>query len=228
MSRSLTPIQKRGLLLKLAVVAVLLGGAGVLLLKGVDFRHLLEVTLDWIRSVGPVPFFVGLAILPALGFPLLAFTLSAGPVFGDQLGMPLVTTLVLVSLVINLALTYWLARYAFRPLLESLIKRLGYSLPHVAKDDQLSLAIVIRVTPGPPFFVQGYLLGLAKVPFRTYMVVSTLFAGSFSVAVLFFGDSLVNGEGKMAFLAFSALVVMTVLVQWVRRRYARRKLAEPV
>ncbi|HEU5080126.1 MAG TPA: VTT domain-containing protein [Opitutaceae bacterium] len=174
-------------------------------------------------------FFIGMAILPAVGFPLLAFTLSAGPVFAPQLGMPLVAVLVIVSLTVNVALTYWLARYAFRPMLESLIKRMGYSLPQVAADDHLSLAIIVRVTPGPPFFVQGYLLGLAKVPFWTYMIVSTLFAGAFSLAVLFFGESIVNGRGKMAFLAFSAFVALTVLVHWMRKRYTRgKKMADVV
>lgn len=216
---------KRGLLLKLAIVGVVFGVVALLLLRGVNIKEVLNQTLAWIRSVGPTAFFCAMAVLPAIGFPLLAFSLSAGPVFVPQLGLPVVILLVTLSLTANLALTYWLARYAFRPILEKLIVRLGYSLPQVAEQDQMSLTILVRVTPGPPFFVQGYLLGLAGVPFKIYMLISLLIAGSQAVAIVIFGESLVNGRGKIAFLAFGLIVAFSVLVQWLRRRYARKKVS---
>lgn len=225
MTGSGSPSSKRGLLLKLGVVVAVAAILAALLLRGVNLRELIDQVLAWIRSVGPGVFFAAMVVLPALGFPLLAFTLPAGPVFGPQLGMPMTILLVLLSLTLNLALTYWLARYAFRPLLEGLIRKLGYGLPKVSAEDHLSLAILVRVTPGPPFFVQGYLLGLAGIPFRIYMLVSLIFTGAFSVAVVLFGDSLMNGRGKLALLAFSVIVALSVLVQWLRRRYAKKKLA---
>jgi len=224
MTAPVSPSRKKGLLLKLAIVGVLGGAIALLLLRGVNFRVLLDQTLAWIRSVGPWAFFTAMAILPSFGFPLLAFTLSAGPVFVPQLGMPVVIMLVTASIAFNLVLTYWLARYAFRPTLESLIRRLGYQLPQVAPEDRLSLAILVRVTPGPPFFLQSYLLGLAEVPLRVYMIVSCLITIPQAIAVILFGDSLVNGKGKVAFVAFSLIVALSILVQWVRRRYTRKKL----
>lgn len=224
MTAPTSPAPKKGLLLKLAVVAVVGVGVALLLLRGVNLRQLLDQALAWIRSVGPGPFFVGMAILPSFGFPLLAFTLSAGPIFSAELGMPLVILLVTVCITVNLALTYWLARYAFRPALESLIRRLGYQLPQVAAQDRLSLTVLVRVTPGPPFCLQSYLLGLAEVPLRTYMVVSCLITIPQAIAVILFGDSLVKGKGKVAFVAFSLIVALSVLVQWVRRRYTQKKL----
>ena len=216
--------QRKGLLLKLAVLAVFgLAGAWVLL-RGVNLRELLEHILAWIRSVGPAAFFTALAILPAFGFPVLAFTLSAGPVFSPQLGLGWVIALTLLSMTVNMAFTYWLARYAFRPFLEGLIKRLGYSLPQVAAEDHVSLAVLVRITPGPPFFVQGYLLGLANVPFKIYMAASLPIAGSFAVSVIVFGDSIMHGRAKVAFFAVSMLIALSVIVQMVRRRMARRKL----
>lgn len=219
-----SPTPKKSLLLKLGILALVGAGIVLLLLRGVNVRQLLDQALAWIRSVGPGAFFVGMAVLPSFGFPLLAFTLSAGPVFSAQLGMPLVIMLVTLSITVNLALTYWLARYAFRPTLEALIRRLGYQLPQVAVQDRLSLTVLVRVTPGPPFFLQSYLLGLAEVPLRTYMIVSCLITIPQAIAVILFGDSLVKGKGKVAFVAFSLIVALSVLVQWVRRRYTRKKL----
>ena len=224
MTVPVTPTRKKGLLLKLALLGVVLGAVGVLLLRGVDLRQLLDQTLAWIRGVGPWAFFTGMAVLPSFGFPLLGFTLPAGPVFVPQLGMPMVILLVTLAISVNLALTYWLARCAFRPVLEGLIRKLGYQLPQVPPQDRLSLTVVLRVTPGPPFFLQSYLLGLAEVPFRVYMGVSCLITIPQAIALILFGDSLMQGKGKVALIALSLIVALSVMIQWVRRRYARKKL----
>lgn len=215
---------RKSLIIKLAVVGVFFCVGALLLLRGVDLKEVVNLVLGWIRSVGPVVFFACMAVLPAFGFPILLFSLSAGPVFVPQLGIGWVLVCVGLSLIVNLALTYWLARYAFRPLLEGIIKRLGYQLPQVSAQDYTSLTVLVRVTPGPPFFVQGYLLGLAEVPFRIYMLVSLVISGSYNLAIVLFGDSLVNGKGKVAFIAFSLIVALSVLVQWARRRIARKKM----
>lgn len=224
MTAPVSAARKKGLLLKLALAAVLCGALAVLLLRGVDLHQLLDQALARIRGVGPWAFFVGMAVLPSFGFPLLGFTLPVGPVFAPQLGMPLVILFVTFAISFNLALTYWLARYAFRPALENLIRKLGYQLPKVSPQDRLSVTILLRVTPGPPFFLQSYLLGLAEVPFRIYMTVSCLITIPQAIALILFGDSLMQGKGKLAFGAFGLIVAFTIIIQMVRRRYARKKL----
>ena len=85
--------------------------------------------------------------------------------FGERLGMGEgVGASSLAAVTVNLLLTYWLARRALRPWLARLLPRLGYALPQVAAADMTDLIVILRVTPGPPFFVQNYLLGLADRP----------------------------------------------------------------
>src|SRR5258705_2504519 len=48
--------------------------------------------------------------------------------------------------------------------------RSGYKLPEVAAGDATDLIVLVRVTPGVPFPVQNYLLGLAQVPVVKYAV----------------------------------------------------------
>ncbi len=217
-----------GCLLLAIVVLAVLHVAGVDLkqaaIDGVArLKQVVEVVVSWARGFGPWVFFSAMAILPAFGFPLLPFTLSAGPIFVPQYGMGWVIVFVTMSIGANLAFSYWMARYALRPLLEGVIRKLGYQLPQVAKENGFSLAVLIRVTPGPPFFVQSYLLGLAEVAFKTYMAVSWVIASAYAVALIVFGDALLHGKGRNAFFSLLMFCGLIVGINWLRRRAQAKK-----
>jgi uncharacterized membrane protein YdjX (TVP38/TMEM64 family) len=217
------PRARRALLLKLGLGAVVVGVGAVFLLRGADPRAWLEQLLATIRGFGPAAFFSAMALLPAFGCPLTVFTLTAGPVFGATLGLPAVLSLAAGAIAANLALTYWLARYGFRPWIEWLFVWLGYRLPQVSEENETALTVLLRVTPGPPFVLQSYLLGLAGVAFRLYMLVSWPISTAYAIAFILFGDSLAQGKGKVALLAVSLFIALTVGVQFLRRHYARRR-----
>ncbi len=222
MSPESLPKKKKLPWLKLAVLAVVLLGGAALLLRGANPKELVDQGMGLIRAAGPVVFFAAMAVLPAAGAPLMAFTLSAGEAFGAQLTMPGVIVAALAMIAVNLALTYWLARYALRPLLRNLVNRYGYKVPSITKQNALSVALVVRLTPGPPFFLQGYLLGLAEVPFKLYMLVSWLCVLPWAVGAIIMGRGILNGNFKVAATGMGVLVVAVVLVQFVRKKYAKR------
>ncbi len=214
---------RRSLLIKAGVAAVLLGVVALALVRASDPRAILEDGLAIIRELGPFAFFAAMAVLPAVGCPITVFTLSVGPVFGKQLGFPLILMLASASLAVNLAFTYGLVRYAVRPWAEWLFGRLGYRIPQVSNEDSLSVAILVRVTPGPPFFLQSYVLALGGVPFWTFMAVSWAITTCYAFAFILFGDSLAQGQGKMALSAVGLLIALSVGVQFLRRHYARKR-----
>jgi len=218
------PREKKKMLIKLAVLGVIIGTAAVFLLSGVDLKALLEQGVEMIREAGPVVFFTALAVLPAVGCPLSIFTLPAGSVFAPELGMPLVLLLVCASIAVNLTITYWLSRHLFRPWLIKLLTWLGYTLPEVSAKNHRVLVFLVRVTPGPPYVLQSYLLGLAGIPFVTYFIISWIISSSYACAFVLFGDALMHGRGKMALMAIGLFVVLTVGVQLLRRKYARKQI----
>ena len=217
------PRPNRALLLKLAVVAAGLLVAAVLVARGLDLKALVAQGLELIRHAGPVVFFGSMALLPAVGAPLSPFALTAGSVFAPSLGMPLVIVLALTAVTFNIMFSYYLARRAFRPLLEKLVVRLGYRLPEVAAGDATDLIILVRVTPGLPFPVQNYLLGLAQVPVVKYAVISCAVQWSFNTAFILFGDALLHGKGKLALLGLCGLVALTVGTHLLRKHYGAKK-----
>jgi uncharacterized membrane protein YdjX (TVP38/TMEM64 family) len=208
--------------LRLAAAALLVAAAAVLIARGFDYRGMAARAMDEIRAGGPLVFCAAIVALPAVGAPLSAFTLVAGEAFSRQMTMPGVLAAVLLSVAANLALTYWLARYALRPALSALARRYGYVIPAVTPANALSIALVLRLTPGPPFFMQSYILGLAAVPFRLYMVVSFLCITPWVVAFVVLGKGIFNGDFKLLIYGVGAIVAATAIVHMLRKRYAGR------
>lgn len=176
-----------------------------------------------ISAAGPVAFFAAMAILPAAGAPVLAFTLTVGPAFRAQLGLAGVLAACAASLLVNISVTYWLARCWLRPWLEKLVVRRGYKIPQVSRADQFEITLLLRITPGPPFFLQNYLLGLAKIPFPLYLAISETVVMMHTTALVIFSDAMVHGKGRQAVLGASLLIAVLLGIHLTRRHYKMRK-----
>ena len=219
----MTAAQRRLRLIKVGAVAlVLLVGAG-LVARGYDLKGAVEQGLALVRGAGPVVFFLAMAVLPAVGAPQMAFSLTAGSLFGAQLGMGLVVLFASLAMFFNMALAYWLASRVLRPVLEVLLGRLGYKVPQVQPGDETDLIVLLRVTPGIPFPVQNYLLGLARANFGRYLLLSIVLQGPLNAAFVVFGEALLHGRGKMVFYGLSAIVVLLVGTHLVRKHYSRKQ-----
>jgi uncharacterized membrane protein YdjX (TVP38/TMEM64 family) len=217
------PEAKSGWWIKAGVLGVVVLGAGILVLRGVDFRMLSEQMIVVIRDAGPWVFFGAMAVLPAIGAPLMAFTMTAGMAFASQMTMGGVLVATLGAIGVNIALTYWLARRVVRPVLEILLKRFGYAVPRVTADNALSIALLVRLTPGPPFFLQGYILGLAEVPFRLYLLVSWLCVLPWAVGAVVLGRGLFDGNFKVVAMGLGVIIAAVAAVQLIRRKLAKRE-----
>jgi uncharacterized membrane protein YdjX (TVP38/TMEM64 family) len=217
------PRPNRALLFKLIAVGVVLLVIAGLVARGLDLKGLLAQGLELIRGAGPVAFFTGMALLPAVGAPLTAFLLTAGPVFAPTLGMGLVLVLSLLAVLVNMTISYFLARRALRPLFEKLFARLGHRLPRAAAGDEFDLIVILRLTPGPPFPVQNYLLGLAEVPFGRYLGVSFLCTAPMHTAFIVFGETMLHGKGGVALAALSAILALAAVTQLVRKHYGKKR-----
>ena len=85
------------------------------------------------------------------------------------------------------------------------------------------MIVLLRVTPGIPFPVQNYLLGLARANFGRYLLLSIVLQGPLNAAFVVFGEALLHGRGKMVFYGLSAIVVLLVGTHLVRKHYSRKQ-----
>jgi uncharacterized membrane protein YdjX (TVP38/TMEM64 family) len=179
-----------------------------------------RAVMDWIYRLRPVPYFLVMALLPAVGFPLTPFFLFAGASFGIAVG--LIGSL--VALAINLVVCFAIARRMRGPL-QSLLRRFKYELPDFGARRQGSLrfAFTVKAAPGIPGFVKHYSLGLAGVPFPHYFIVALSMSGIYAAASVVVGDSLFDHDLGRTIATIAILAGATAVVVWLRRRGARRR-----
>jgi uncharacterized membrane protein YdjX (TVP38/TMEM64 family) len=211
-----------GLLVKLGLVAVAGLVLVVLLLRGVDVRGLIDRVFTVVREAGPWAYFASMAVFPSFGFPISPYYLTAGEAFAPQMTMPGVLAAALLANTVQFAFSFWLAHRALRPAVEWVLCHTKYHVPQVKPENETTVAVLTRVTPGPPLFLQSYLLGLSGVRFRTYMWVSVAVQGLMGSAFIVFGKALMSGKGGMALLGLMVLVFAVAVVQLVRKRLAKR------
>lgn len=220
MNTSLPPTRPARPLVVAAVVLLAAIAAFVLIVaRGIDVRQIASDLVAFLRSAGPVFFFIGMALMPALGAPIAAFSLAAGPAFSDQLGVPTVMVLAMCALTVNMSASYLLARRLLRPAVVALLARFNYQLPQVNGRSINDLAVLLRITPGIPFPVQNYLLALAGVPFLRYLLISCVIAFPLNLALIAFGDALLKGNARAILIGFMVLVALLTGTQLLRRLY---------
>ncbi len=200
------------------LVGVLLLTAAVLLALHWDVRSHLQRAVEFFRDAGPAAFFVAMALLPAAGFPLSMFTVAAALVFVPTLGLGTVLACTLLAVAINVALSYWIAARALRPLVARIVRRFGYNLPEIQPHAAWPIILLVRIIPGPPFFVQSYLLGLARVPFRTYLAISTLIPAAYLVGTIVLTDALARNDYWTMAAAVALFFVVGGILHQARRR----------
>lgn len=210
---------------RLAVLVA--GGLGVAVLAGwaamqppetwVRAREVAGVAMGWVRGLGAGWFFAAFAVLPAFGFPVSVFPLSAGPLFGATLGLPAVLGLTAASMATSMTISYATARFLLRPWVTRMLGYLGYVVPVVPVEKRRMFVVLVRITPGPPYVFQNFLLGLAGVPFGLYLGISSVICTLNVSLLVVFGDALAQGKGRVALLALAGVVLVVVAVKLVRK-----------
>ena len=211
------PRPSTGTLIKIAVVLVALGVLAWFALRGVDLRAVAGTIVDRLREAGPWIFFIAMAILPMFGMPISFFTLTAGPAFGLTVSIPAAA----VAMLVNMAVSYWVARRWLRPAVEWFFRHTSFKIPRATAENSRMLTLLVRLTPGLPYNAQSYVLGLAEVPFGSYLAISFVVQYSFALGFLIFGNALMQGRSGLIVTGVAILIFAAVAVQLLRRRFAR-------
>lgn len=205
------------------VVAVLVVAAIIWLyiMAGGEIAGMWNLVQDKVNVAArahPAYLCLAIAILPLLGFPVSALYVLTGIIHGFAVG----TALAWTGLFINLILSYLIAAWLFRAPLQSLLIKGGYSIPTIQPADITRTILIIRLTPAFPYFVQNYLLGLGRIPFARYLILSVLLQFPMAALAIATGGALFEGRIGIALVALSFLVA-AALVYGMLRKHLREK-----
>ena len=203
----------------LLIVALAL--AALLIMQRLEAGGQIDRAVNYFRAAGAAPFFVAMALLPAIGFPIWPLTVVAGHVFGPTLGVATVIACAILAEMANMALCYWLAARVLHGWAQRFAARLGYVWPEIPTGSAWEITFLVRIVPGPPFFLQSYLLGFARVPFGIYLLVSTLVHALFVVGTILAGDALARHDPRTLAIAIGVCAAAGVAVYRLRRHWRR-------
>ncbi len=158
-----------------------------------------------------------LVVLPFFPVPVSALLVLAGVVWRQQPVMA--CGIALGAMTLNMALGYWVAARPGRGIVEKFLAGWKVSVPVVPPGQDLKLVVLLRLTPGLPFFIQNYTLGFLRVPFRMFLPVS-FFCVALPMAGMVLGGAGMASGSWMPFVAGAGLLV----AGFVGVRFARSAL----
>jgi uncharacterized membrane protein YdjX (TVP38/TMEM64 family) len=165
--------------------------------------------------------FAGLVILPGLPVPTSALLFLAGTVWRDR---PVVACAIcLAAMALNMSWTYWAAAWPGRGLVEKLLAAGRFQIPKLPHGNHLRFILLLRLTPGFPLFLQNYLLGFFRVPFRLYLPVSMACSGLIACGVVLSGAGVADGNLTPVISGVALIVVGLIVVRMIRQRLKKSK-----
>jgi len=162
-----------------------------------------------------------MAVVPVVPVPVSPFYLGCG-IFP----LPVALAGILIAIPVNFAITYALVKTLMKPLAERLLARAGKTIPKPSSDkNEVLFCILIRVC-GTPYTLQNYIIPLAGVKFRRYMLLGLPFQYIPAIAMMLVGDSLLKGEAGKAVLGVGLLVAVGILAKFAKDRLSKRKVPQ--
>ncbi len=177
--------------------------------------------IEHFAAMGPWAYFGLMAVLPLFWFPLSPFLLFA-PAFGLKIAI----LGSLCALTANMIVSWLVSGKWFRPVFVRLVARFGYSIPEFSERRMLGIALMLRLTPGVPFALQNYLLGLAQMPFGRYLLASLPIIWTVSASFIVLGESLMTGNLKLAVAGVGLAIAIAILLRFLRGRLQAKSIAE--
>ena len=181
--------------------------AGFILLAGFFFLPKADIAgmVDALRVSGPWVFYLAFALLTLMGLPATPFFLVGGatfPLWQNLLGTTLGMTL-------HFTLAYLISSRWLRKTIRRVLENRGIAPPKVDPGNEWKVACMIKFAPGVPMFLKSYIMGVAGIPWKVFMVVSMPATWIYALAFLTLGKSAMEGSsgwflGGLALLVFAA------------------------
>lgn len=173
----------------------------------------------FLTSLGEHPswIFLAIAILPAFPVPASPLFILAGVTLGPTIGTPATVALATVAMLANTAGTYWCAATVGHRHVQKLFHWLEIELPVFSRADAYKITLILKITPGVPFFLQNLTLGFLRVPFRGVMLIASTLGTLSVVGFVVSAGAIFQGKTGIAIAGISILIAAAILTTILRK-----------
>ena len=211
----------RTLIVTFGLGAILAATIGIFAIReiGVDtiFGWIVE-SWQLLQAAPPVVFFGAMSLLTILPVPLTPFYITAGTLYGigpSLLWIP-------PAIVLNNLISYSLTTTFLQPWLQATVAKRGLAIPTVTTmREQILLITMVRITPGPPYFLQSLVLGLAGVDLLPFLLISLSVHMIFAVGFVVLGQSAFDGQLGLAIGAVALILIASICGKFFYERLQR-------
>ncbi|QTN32159.1 VTT domain-containing protein [Akkermansiaceae bacterium] len=218
-------LPKRNIAILTALGAIAAITGGIILARNPDLIRqalsIVDVISAWCTT-HPAFLFLAIVLLPGFGFPASPLIVLAGVVWGSTWQTCAIT---IAAVALNMAWTHFLAAGPARAIVIRLLGERWQRWKNIHPDNLRRLTILFRITPGIPFFIQNYVLGLLGVPFLTYISISVPLNGIFVIGFVLTGGAIFEGDLGMVAAGISILIAAALGLGFLRSKLkASRKI----
>lgn len=190
-----------------------------------QFDQIIQFLRDIQPSTLMLVLFPLIAILPLFGFPVSALMVPVGLTLAQAYGKVWALAYAMSAIAVNDTLAYWLARGFLRgPILRYLHKK-NIKVPVVPKDQEVRVIALLRIAPGSPMFVQSYLLGLAKVNYVPYILLSVPLQAIHVGLFIFMGEAVFEGKVGAIVTGVFLFIALGIIFRMVHTKHKRTEAA---
>jgi len=183
----------------------------------------IDAVIAWCTA-NPIALFFTIAVLPGFGFPASPLLILAGVVWGSTWQT---CAIALAAVALNMSWTHLLAAGPARSVVIRLLGDRWQKWKNIHPDNLRRFTVLLRITPGIPFFLQNYLLGLLGVPFLTYILISIPLNGIFVVGFVLTGGAIFEGNIGMIAAGFAILAAAGLGLKLLRGKLKAARIIEP-
>jgi uncharacterized membrane protein YdjX (TVP38/TMEM64 family) len=180
------------------------------------FNEIRESIYSFLNTIPAPAYFIALVILPAFGFPLSLFYLTALPVLGHG-STVMGVGLTWLAITLNMAFIHLLTHGVFHPIIKRIIRHRNMTIPRIREENEWKIVLATRISP-IPWAIQNYILALGRSRWRYYLWFSLPIQGGLGLAVMLLGESVLRGGIGYVMVAVFLILIVNLLLQTFRKR----------
>jgi len=123
-----------------------------------------------------------------------------------------------LGVTLNIFASYFISK-RFGAFLRKELGKRKIHIPSVPVYEQYELTFLMRMIPGNPLAIQNYVLGIANVPFKKYVLVSLPIQYVQIAAYVYFGEGVFEGGLSKLMLGASVLFVIAIIARMLDKRW---------